>query len=465
MASARALIVDDSRTAQVRLKKLLRRYDVEVDTATSAEQALSYLTYQVPAVIFMDHMMAGMDGFEALRVIKSNPETATLPVVMYTSKSGDLYVGQARALGAVGVLSKEAMKPSSIEPMLADLKIRRLTDEEIDNGGVATPKVEPVAGPAVTAAVDPSYQPKPLPPSVDAVEGIRKQVAKSLEMNISSVRQEISDSSRVLSSRFVKELKEIRNQLQPLAERPKPAVEPVEIVEPEPINSSGFGFGSGLLLLLVVLLSGFSAYTLYSSSNEERELAKSVGELRQFVGEEYQRRKELEASEVPVFSGLDAGSLLNAIAWSFNQAGQVDFDQSALSAEQLTLFTGLSHHLNQAGFSGDIVVELRRGDFCVNFDESGAVTLAVEGTLQAECVLLSDYAAESAGAEWLSQGFVDFSNGSPVFASGDIRVIIQEEGFDDPYYQYPDTDAESSADEWNEVAAMNNRVDIRILPE
>lgn len=463
MPSARALIVDDSRTAQVRLKKLLRRYDLEVDTATSAEQALSYLTYQVPAVIFMDHMMAGMDGFEALRVIKSNPETATLPVVMYTSKSGDLYVGQARALGAVGVLSKEAMKPSSIEPMLADLKIRRLSDEEVDSEKAAPAKVETVA--PVAAAVDPSYQPKPLPPSVDAVEGIRKQVAKSLEMNISSVRQEISDSSRVLSSRFVKELKEMRNQLQTLVEKPKPAVEPVEIVEPEPVSSSGMGFGTGLLLLLVLVSSGFSAYTLYGTNNEERELAKSVGELRQLVGEEYQRRKELDASAKPQFNGLDAGHLLNAIAWSFNQVGQVDFDRSALSAGQLSLFTGLSHHLNQAGFSGDIVVELRRGDFCVNFDESGAVTLAVEGTLQAECVLLSDYAEESAGEEWLSQGFIDFSNGSPVFASGDIRVVIQEEGFNDPYYQYPNTDAGSLADDWNEAAAMNNRVDIRILPE
>lgn len=463
MASARALIVDDSRTAQVRLKKLLRRYDLEVDTATSAEQALSYLTYQVPTVIFMDHMMAGMDGFEALRVIKSNPETATLPVVMYTSKSGDLYVGQARALGAVGVLSKEAMKPSSIEPMLADLKVRRLNDEEIGAESEAPTKVEPAA--QVKQAVDPLYQPKPLPPSVDAVEGIRKQVAKSLEMNISSVRQEISDSSRVLSSRFVKELKEMRNQLQALVDKPKPVVEPVEIVEPEPVASAGLGFGAGLVLLLVLLSSGFSAYTLYTANNEDRELAKSVGELRQLVGEEYQRRKELDATAKPVASGLDSGYLLNAIAWSFNQTGQVDFDQLALSGEQLSLFTGVSHHLNQAGFSGDIIVELRRGDFCVNFDESGEVTLAVEGSLQAECVLLSDYAQESAGEEWLSQGFIDFNNGSPVFASGDIRVIIQEEGFNNPYYRYPSTDSASLADDWNEIAALNNRVDIRILPE
>ena len=54
----------------------------------------------------MDHLMPGMDGFQAIQAIKGNPDTATIPVVMYTSQEGELYVSQARALGAVGVLPK-----------------------------------------------------------------------------------------------------------------------------------------------------------------------------------------------------------------------------------------------------------------------------------------------------------------------------------------------------------------------
>jgi len=106
MTSKRALIVDDSRSARVILSRMLEAYDLQVDTSESAEQALEYLRQSRPDVIFMDHLMPGMDGFQAIQAIKSNPETATIPVMMYTSQEGELYVSQARALGAVGVLPK-----------------------------------------------------------------------------------------------------------------------------------------------------------------------------------------------------------------------------------------------------------------------------------------------------------------------------------------------------------------------
>ena len=96
-----ALIVDDSKSARVVLKRMLEVHELDVDTAESAESALEYLNDHRPDVIFMDHMMPGMDGFEAVTAIKNNPDTATIPIMMYTSQQGELYVGQARALGAV----------------------------------------------------------------------------------------------------------------------------------------------------------------------------------------------------------------------------------------------------------------------------------------------------------------------------------------------------------------------------
>ena len=74
-----ALIVDDSKSARVVLKKLLETHELSVDTVESAELALDYLTEHRPDVIFMDHLMPGMDGFEAVSAIKRNPTTATIP--------------------------------------------------------------------------------------------------------------------------------------------------------------------------------------------------------------------------------------------------------------------------------------------------------------------------------------------------------------------------------------------------
>ena len=100
MGAKRALIVDDSKSARLFLARALEKYDIDVDNAESAEAAIEYLSHNHPDVIFMDHLMPGMDGLQAVRAIKNDPRTATIPVMMYTSQEGELFLGQARALGA-----------------------------------------------------------------------------------------------------------------------------------------------------------------------------------------------------------------------------------------------------------------------------------------------------------------------------------------------------------------------------
>src|SRR5688572_2793861 len=122
MAAKRALIVDDSKSARVVLSRMLQKYGIDTDAVESAETAIEYLTQHRPDVIFMDHLMPGMDGFQAVQAIKNNPQTATIPIMMYTSQQGELYVGQARALGAVGVLPK-LVKPVDVSKILYQLHL------------------------------------------------------------------------------------------------------------------------------------------------------------------------------------------------------------------------------------------------------------------------------------------------------------------------------------------------------
>ncbi len=122
VARKRALVVDDSKSARLILRRMLEKYLFDVDTAASGEEALDYLLHQRPDVIFMDHMMPGMDGFQAVREIKRDPTTATIPVMMYTSKEGDVYLGEARALGAMGVLPKE-VKQVDVHNVLEKLNL------------------------------------------------------------------------------------------------------------------------------------------------------------------------------------------------------------------------------------------------------------------------------------------------------------------------------------------------------
>ena len=103
-----ALVVDDSKSARFSLKKLLQQQDIKTDFAESAGDALNYLSSNSPDIIFMDHLMPGMDGFEATKAIKSNPDTQDIPIIMCTSKEGSDYAQQALAIGADAILPKPA---------------------------------------------------------------------------------------------------------------------------------------------------------------------------------------------------------------------------------------------------------------------------------------------------------------------------------------------------------------------
>lgn len=143
MGAKRALIVDDSKSARLFLSRILEKYEIDVDNAENAEAAIEYLASHRPDVIFMDHLMPGMDGFQAVQAIKNNPLTATIPIMMYTSQEGELYLGQARALGAVGVLPKQ-IKPTDVSKVLYQLHL--LADRRSEFQGSFRPLNVPPAG-------------------------------------------------------------------------------------------------------------------------------------------------------------------------------------------------------------------------------------------------------------------------------------------------------------------------------
>jgi CheY-like chemotaxis protein len=156
-----ALIVDDSKTARYALRNLLDKQQYTADMVESAEQALEYLRERLPDLIFMDHMMPGMDGFQAVKAIKSHENTAAIPIVMYTSTQGKVYFGQARALGAADVMTK----PASAEELAAMLL--RLEEQHLLGAPKPEPKPEPapqrVTVEQLPLEAEPEFEPQPQP--------------------------------------------------------------------------------------------------------------------------------------------------------------------------------------------------------------------------------------------------------------------------------------------------------------
>ena len=106
MSAKTALVVDDSKSARFALRRFLESNRYKVETAESAEDCYRVLQSYRPDVVFLDHVMPGIDGFAALRQLKSDAATADLRVVICSSNEGDAFEQQARECGAAGVLQK-----------------------------------------------------------------------------------------------------------------------------------------------------------------------------------------------------------------------------------------------------------------------------------------------------------------------------------------------------------------------
>ncbi|MBR9870217.1 MAG: response regulator [Gammaproteobacteria bacterium] len=107
MAIKNALLVDDSKVARFALSKILESRNMDVNMASSAEEALEFLSKNpAPDVIFMDHLMPGMSGVEAAKAIKSNPDTAGIPIIMCTSKKSSSFTDEAKNFGIYSILTK-----------------------------------------------------------------------------------------------------------------------------------------------------------------------------------------------------------------------------------------------------------------------------------------------------------------------------------------------------------------------
>lgn len=107
MVRGHALIVDDSSTARIILSRVLERADITTKGAASAEEAFTRLQNETFDIIFLDHILPGMDGFQALEKLKSQNATRDIPVFMYTSQNAERYLQEAKAKGAAGVIGKQ----------------------------------------------------------------------------------------------------------------------------------------------------------------------------------------------------------------------------------------------------------------------------------------------------------------------------------------------------------------------
>lgn len=104
------LVVDDQRENRLALKAILSSPAYRVLEAGSEREALQHLLREECAVILLDVIMPGTDGFELAALIKERPRTATVPIIFLTAEAIDTsLIRQGYAVGAADYLIKPLM--------------------------------------------------------------------------------------------------------------------------------------------------------------------------------------------------------------------------------------------------------------------------------------------------------------------------------------------------------------------
>jgi len=87
-SEATILVVDDNHDNVEILQTFLEARGYRVAAASDGKAALAKLEEVRPALVLLDVMMPGMDGWQVCRTIKNHPEYATTKVVMVTARGG-----------------------------------------------------------------------------------------------------------------------------------------------------------------------------------------------------------------------------------------------------------------------------------------------------------------------------------------------------------------------------------------
>ena len=83
---ALVLIVDDSPTEVHLLRQFLEKAGFETDSAQDGSECLTKVRARRPDVVLMDIVMPGMNGYQATRALARDPDTASIPVLMVSTK-------------------------------------------------------------------------------------------------------------------------------------------------------------------------------------------------------------------------------------------------------------------------------------------------------------------------------------------------------------------------------------------
>lgn len=121
------LVVDDLEANLKLMEAVLEPHGYLVARASSGEEALAWLSEQVPDLVLLDIQMPGVDGYETCRRIRADERTAFLPVVMVTASSNEQKLRAVEA-GADDFVTKPFEQAELLARVRSLVRVKRYHD-------------------------------------------------------------------------------------------------------------------------------------------------------------------------------------------------------------------------------------------------------------------------------------------------------------------------------------------------
>lgn len=415
---------------------MLETHGLQVDAVESGEQALDYLRNSRPDVVFMDHLMPGIDGFDAIRAMKNNTQTANIPVMMYTSQEGEAYLRDARKVGAVGVLSKTLM-PADVAHALYELNLLPERREERAALRRSGDTVVQLAATSVGRASN-SYPSSNVSPITTSEAREQNESQRNWQANLQNKFEEFS-------ARLNTELRVVLNQMQAANHLSATA---------KPTN----GFFAVALVIVALLPTMVLGWLHWRAINDSKaQLEQAAARLAMVVTDQQTQIEQLRAelrqrqseASTPVGADTANAALLQSIA--------VPYGELPLAGARTEHLRTLLDRLLTENFRGKIRVTTYIGDFCLSGNATNGFLLARENISLRRCDLIGNPFEDAlSGAQRQS---TEFAN---LLASAKIPVEVVGAGRKPPV-SYPAQNESVTAGEWNRIAAQNNRVELATM--
>jgi CheY-like chemotaxis protein len=471
MAAKCALVVDDSKSARAFLSRILEKHLLEVDCVESAEDAIEYLTRHRPDVIFMDHLMPGMDGFQAVQAIKNNPRTATIPILMYTSQEGELYLGQARALGAVGVLPKQ-IRPADVTQVLLQLHLFQERRSGYTGANDPTQLAPVLSGisTVTTPVLPPELQPGAAPGAAAHAASVADTPAAAAttasgRYSFGSpvdqlLRDQIAEVRRTLVARLDELQDGLPSQLHEAVRAGAPP--PPELPAPPAPDRRGW-LVAAMLAAVALLFAVLWAQERGRRAILENDLValaeRAVAVPATVPPPEPQPAATPEqpapAAAVPVRAGAAPRARLPNSPVVFS----VPFGETPLAGDRVGAVRAVMEDLRRGGFRGEVELQVFHGRFCLVGNAAEGYSLPPDDLAFNRC----DRVGGSNVDGGASRESLPFANmlAEQQKAAGQGLTLRVAEGADRPVQPYPEPGSMTVAGPWNASAAANNRVEMR----